>query len=275
MELLSWEYDSETWNDLRHRRRVYLRRRGIMGEEPVGGELTAEPPGRVVLTSTGVINGDTALPWRTWWFHLNEIYMVTAGCQVLVITFIHKWGISGRKVVIPLPPALVEHVRGAMEELVPRTYGQRPVQVIDAQDCDLDVLDADASGDPVARNVEWTPIQPGGAPRPTHYLVFVNDDRAELRPHGIHAKAVFDKRNGVYWKGHVQALARTTPLHAIHALQLVSEALNLNTFVSWELNLVLKEGRRINVVDYGDWTAMLADAEKLADFLHVPLWKGA
>jgi hypothetical protein len=43
--------------------------------------------------------------------------------------------------------------------------------------------------------------------------------------------------------------------------------------MSYELNLVLKDGRRINVVDHGGADKIRTDAATLADFLGVPVWK--
>ncbi len=73
---------------------------------------------------------------------------------------------------------------------------------------------------------------------------------------------VFDRARAMFWRGRRQpAMMRTggqqglsTPLSAIHALQLISEYVsgNKNSYYSYELNLVLADGNRINVVDHGN-----------------------
>jgi len=55
----------------------------------------------------------------------------------------------------------------------------------------------------------------------------------------------FDKANGYYWKGKK----------------------NPN-----EINLVLKDGQRINVIDHGEKPIILKEAEKLSQFLNLPIW---
>lgn len=96
---------------------------------------------------------------------------------------------------------------------------------------------------------------------------------------------VFDKRRGVFWRG------RSTPYGAltrggnkdsadfedIHALQIVSEHIrsDKSSYYSYELNLVLRNGSRINVVDHGDVDALREDARTLSDFLGKPVWDSA
>jgi hypothetical protein len=68
--------------------------------------------------------------------------------------------------------------------------------------------------------------------------------------------------------------SQATELATIQALQLVTERVSgKSSYNSYELNLVLKDGKRINVMDHGDQTALNADAEVLARFLNVPIWK--
>jgi hypothetical protein len=93
---------------------------------------------------------------------------------------------------------------------------------------------------------------------------------------------VFDRREGWFWKG------RTSPsedpsvgtgkdacsLSEIKALQLLPESVHSKngSYTSWEINLVLSDGSRRNVVDHGSETAIREDAAALASFLSVPLW---
>ena len=93
---------------------------------------------------------------------------------------------------------------------------------------------------------------------------------------------VFDKRRGFFWKG------RKTPQHGsrrnslktftrfseIYALQLISEYCSgdKGSYYSYELNLVLKNGERINVVDHGNLNQIREDAGILSNYLNRPLW---
>jgi hypothetical protein len=47
---------------------------------------------------------------------------------------------------------------------------------------------------------------------------------------------------------------------------------NKSSYLSYELNLVLSDGRRINVIDHGDKIKILVDAHDLAEFLDIPIW---
>ncbi len=92
---------------------------------------------------------------------------------------------------------------------------------------------------------------------------------------------VFDKTKSFFWKG------RKTPEHGldsktsthvarlndIHAFQLISEYCSgKNPYYSYELNIVLKDGTRINVVDHGNKTKLKHDALSLSAFFNKPLW---
>lgn len=94
--------------------------------------------------------------------------------------------------------------------------------------------------------------------------------------------AVFDRRNGYFWKGRTSPaevvnksrLKQFTEFEQIHALQLIAEHCsgNNSNYFSYELNLILKDGSRINVFDHGKLAAAREDAEKLAGFMDRPLW---
>lgn len=96
------------------------------------------------------------------------------------------------------------------------------------------------------------------------------------------APIVFDKHWGYFWKGrkspqHVfdrTKLKHFAELTDIHALQIVSEHIrgNKSSYTSYELNLVLHDGRRINVVDHGNLRRLREDAAAVAAFLGVPVW---
>ena len=65
-------------------------------------------------------------------------------------------------------------------------------------------------------------------------------------------------------------------LSEIHALQLLSKDRSdaEHSYHSYELNLVLEDGKRINVVDHGDETQIRTDAQALSRFLGKPVWDG-
>jgi len=93
---------------------------------------------------------------------------------------------------------------------------------------------------------------------------------------------VFDKGLGYYWKGKKapdHTIEYIQPelfvhLNEIHALQIISEFVrhDKSSFYSYELNLVLKDGDRKNVIDHGNLKFIRQDAEKLSQFLNVPIW---
>ena len=97
--------------------------------------------------------------------------------------------------------------------------------------------------------------------------------------------AVFDLRKGLYWKGRrgpergfrIRSLPEgAVELREVHALQLIAEWIpgdsDSSPYHSYELNLVLTDGRRINVVDHGNREVLLKDAETLSRLLGKPVW---
>ncbi|HEY9841556.1 MAG: hypothetical protein ACAI44_36565 [Candidatus Sericytochromatia bacterium] len=103
-------------------------------------------------------------------------------------------------------------------------------------------------------------------------------------------RIVFDKSRGYYWKGGsrketLDDLTDYAPLRQIHALQLISEYCegsssmdddwsdrHRNFYYSYELNLVLHNAERVNIVDHGSYPGLRRDAETLADFLGIAIW---
>ena len=96
---------------------------------------------------------------------------------------------------------------------------------------------------------------------------------------------VFDKYSGYFWKGrrgpdqvvNKDKIKDLTRLDEIHALQLISEYVrssgkNSSSYYSYELNLVLADASRVNVVDHGIKDKLIEDAQTLAEFLDVPVW---
>jgi hypothetical protein len=93
---------------------------------------------------------------------------------------------------------------------------------------------------------------------------------------------VFDKHEGFFWKDRKpeagmltqEATAKYARLELVHALQIVAEYISSKNggYYSYELNLVLKNGNRINLVDHGKRNKLAEDAGVLAEFLGVPVW---
>ena len=96
------------------------------------------------------------------------------------------------------------------------------------------------------------------------------------------APIVFDKRSGFYWKGRTSpqesfnaaGIKECAKLKDIHALQIISERCRSknSSYLSYELNLVLGNGKRLTAVDHGSYPKLREDAEKLSAFLGKPLW---
>jgi hypothetical protein len=94
---------------------------------------------------------------------------------------------------------------------------------------------------------------------------------------------VFDRKKGYFWKGRNTPLGKpgkspkntSTLLNNIHALQLISETCwrsNDRPYQSHELNLILKDGSRINVIDHGHKENIRESARRLSQFLGIPVW---
>jgi len=104
---------------------------------------------------------------------------------------------------------------------------------------------------------------------------------------------VFDRSVGWFWKGSRIPVSpaktgqrkNAAPLEQIHAVQLISEYVRetrrrgrgwspgkTSSYRSYEINLVLKDGSRINVVDHANLPRIQQDAQQLGEFLDVPVW---
>lgn len=96
---------------------------------------------------------------------------------------------------------------------------------------------------------------------------------------------IFDKERNIFHKNRKAAhkLYRhhtisndSIELDRIHALQLLSEycSSSKTSYYSYELNLVLKNGERINVIDHGNKNKIREDTQTLSQFLEKPVWDG-
>lgn len=93
---------------------------------------------------------------------------------------------------------------------------------------------------------------------------------------------VFDKTYSLFWKGKIlsgqipekELFKEACELQNIHAIQILSEFCrgNKSSYYSYEMNLILKDCSRINVVDHGSLQKLREDAKKLSVFLNVPVW---
>jgi hypothetical protein len=87
------------------------------------------------------------------------------------------------------------------------------------------------------------------------------------------APIIFDKGIGMFWKGKstVENISPEgnhisyTSLKEIHSIQLIGEWCygGKTSYNSYELNLVLNDGKRINVVDHKGMRQLREDAQKL------------
>lgn len=59
----------------------------------------------------------------------------------------------------------------------------------------------------------------------------------------------------------------------IYAVQLISETIHRRpVYSSYEINLVLKNKERINIIDHGNKEAILLDSQLISNILWVPIW---
>ncbi|WP_417860565.1 hypothetical protein [Winogradskyella sediminis] len=93
---------------------------------------------------------------------------------------------------------------------------------------------------------------------------------------------VFDKQIGLYYTTYAfkrnesrKSLSKDyVPLPSIIALQIIGEHVSSDdgSYKSFELNLVLDDASRRNVVDHGNLKSIIKDAEMLSAFLNIPIW---
>ena len=103
---------------------------------------------------------------------------------------------------------------------------------------------------------------------------------------------VFNKTTGYFWKGRLKENEKPEqkPLKVycklidIVALQIISERVKSSSssssggsssFRSYEINLVLQDASRLNVIDHGNKKKLMEDAQQLASYLRVPIWEGS
>jgi len=86
----------------------------------------------------------------------------------------------------------------------------------------------------------------------------------------------FDKSSGFFGEGNGDREKTMCSLRDIHALQIIKERVrgNKRSYSSFELNLVLKDGTRRNVVDHGSLSTIQSDALEIVRFIgsRIPIW---
>ena len=93
---------------------------------------------------------------------------------------------------------------------------------------------------------------------------------------------IFDRQNGYFYTGKPKMLyglidptdKSVIPLSSIRTLQIIPEKVSTrnSNFLSYEINLVLDNKKRINIVDYSDLSKIQADSKLLWEYLWVPVW---
>jgi len=94
---------------------------------------------------------------------------------------------------------------------------------------------------------------------------------------------VFDSSLGFFWIGHKQPgfsgdqktdKNKLIYFNEIHALQILSERIRSKngSYYSYEINLVMKDASRYNLVDHGNYAQIRVDAELLAEMMAIPIW---
>lgn len=102
---------------------------------------------------------------------------------------------------------------------------------------------------------------------------------------GYRKSRVFDLENGYFWREQKSpntnegTTSNQCRIKDIHAIQLIQEEIQKSagsngnsSYYSFEMNLVLENAERVNVVDHGSLSRIRKDTDKLSEFLHVPVW---
>lgn len=89
---------------------------------------------------------------------------------------------------------------------------------------------------------------------------------------------VFDKSINRYYKGFIKDTSKLSEkniaLSRIVAIQIIGEVIKSkdSRYKSFELNIVLDNSKRLNVIDHGNIKGVTTDAQTLSEFLQVPIW---
>ncbi|HOB20671.1 MAG TPA: hypothetical protein PK830_07515 [Candidatus Atribacteria bacterium] len=95
------------------------------------------------------------------------------------------------------------------------------------------------------------------------------------------APYVFDKQEGLYYKGRnakdkqpdIENPKKTVPLDSIYAVQILEKVVySNNSYYAYDINLVLKNKKRMLFISHTKKDRIKEDAREIADFLGVPVW---
>ncbi|MEO0900078.1 MAG: hypothetical protein AAFY71_26925 [Bacteroidota bacterium] len=94
---------------------------------------------------------------------------------------------------------------------------------------------------------------------------------------------VIDKREGIIYKQYLPKNPNlpavpedTYKIKEVVAIQLIKERIkgDESTYYSYEMNLVMADASRLNLMDHGNPDSVVEDANTLSGFLDVPVWNG-
>ena len=92
-----------------------------------------------------------------------------------------------------------------------------------------------------------------------------------LRVIFVASPVVFDRIKGYAYFDDGNLLL--TDVHALQVIEEIAGGHGSGVFKSYELNLILRNGERIHLMDHGDEAAFKAQARRLSEFLQLPVWK--
>ncbi|WP_422104607.1 hypothetical protein [Winogradskyella sp.] len=123
-----------------------------------------------------------------------------------------------------------------------------------------------------SKNIKWLVVLVG--------LIFTTV--GSLMFYNFYKPRVFDKRLGIYYSAYnfksdkieQHKTDNYISLKRIIAVQIIGENIKGDDghYKSFELNLVLDDKSRKNVIDHGNLKSIIDDAHVLSDFLDVPIW---
>ena len=107
-------------------------------------------------------------------------------------------------------------------------------------------------------------------------LLFVGVGTYVLK--SVFTPIIFDTQAGYFWQGKKKSRNHNAvKLADIYGIQVIKEYIKSSSrgkdksYYSYEINLVLNTGERLNVVDYGNARSILQDADKIAKFINKPI----
>lgn len=97
----------------------------------------------------------------------------------------------------------------------------------------------------------------------------------------LYRPIVFDKQSGYFYRGTPRLVyglidpnnTNIIPLSLVHAIQIIWKIVSSDSlFQSYEINLILKDKKRIHIIDHWNRMKIQEDAAKLAEYIWVPVW---